>query len=402
LIIWSDPTFESQPAPVLALLTRALAAAPRDPRLLSKLGNVHLDRYDFAAAAQAFRAALAIDPTDLAVRLRLARCCNVLGREAECLSLLDPDGLSADEGDNPDIRYHRAVALDAVGKAGEAELEVRAALARDAYHSHACTLLMRLLRKSGRAKDLLAECEGLAAKGVRHAQLLLEWGRACALNADPRRAAQLLLDHARVFETALPAPQPFADIATFNAAFAEELLSHPVILADFPKDEANRGSRRIHHLTGGGRPELVRALAAEVQGAVDRLTEGLRQSDQAERSDPWIEAMPKRARLHAWGLVQRSGEFEDWHFHRGGWLSGVYYVRIPDAFSEAEEGQGCLEFGPPPALVKTGLAPCRPLRIAPRQGLLVLSPSHYHHRTIPFTAAGYRMSFAFDVVPLNT
>ena len=38
-------------------------------------------------------------------------------------------------------------------------------------------------------------------------------------------------------------------------------------------------------------------------------------------------------------------------------------------------------------------------RYAPREGTLLLAPSHYLHRTIPTGSDEPRVSFVFDVVP---
>jgi hypothetical protein len=80
-------------------------------------------------------------------------------------------------------------------------------------------------------------------------------------------------------------------------------------------------------------------------------------------------------------------------------MSGVYYVRMPAVVGTSDRGEGCIEFGPPASLAARlpGLVP--PRRYVPREGLLLLAPSHYQHRTIPTGAAEYRVSVAFDVVP---
>lgn len=165
---------------------------------------------------------------------------------------------------------------------------------------------------------------------------------------------------------------------------------------------AMRGAAWVQHLMNGARPDVIRALLAALQAAVDRHVAelvGAAQGDIADR-DPWLAARPRRARLGPWGLIQKSGDYEDWHMHRGGWLSGVYYVRVPEPFSTAGDGAGCIEFGPPPSVAEAGAAPHGPLRIAPHEGLLLLSPSHHHHRTIPFVSARRRISCAFDVCPV--
>jgi hypothetical protein len=38
-------------------------------------------------------------------------------------------------------------------------------------------------------------------------------------------------------------------------------------------------------------------------------------------------------------------------------------------------------------------------RYVPKQGMLILAPSHYQHRTIPSGVDQDRISVAFDVVP---
>ena len=84
--------------------------------------------------------------------------------------------------------------------------------------------------------------------------------------------------------------------------------------------------------------------------------------------------------------------------HPLGWLSGVYYVGVPPDMGSAGPEAGWLEFGAPPP--RLALLPSGPLRrIEPRQGRLVIFPSWFHHRTLPFTATGLRISIAFDVMP---
>ncbi|HEX4304087.1 MAG TPA: putative 2OG-Fe(II) oxygenase [Rhizomicrobium sp.] len=383
MIRWTPADCETVAAParVLPLLLRAIAAAPASAELQAKLGNVHLDLYDFAAAANAFDAALALDPTRNDVRLRLARCRNVLGRPGEAIAVIE--GL-----EDADAHAQRGLAHAALGQ--DAEADFRAALAADPAHRRACMRLCAILRDSGRIAELLALCESLASRGVDHAQLLLDWGRALALNGDLEKSRRLLFDPARLAKIDLALP------AGFNQALAEELLANPVKVSDFPAgEEANRGSTRIHHLLAGPNPDLVRTLIDSIQAAVAAHAAAL---SPAPGFDPWTAARPAAAHLHPWGLIQRGGEYEAWHTHRGGWLSGVYYVHVPPQISAAGDGSGCIEFGPPGS-VRERLPDFMPVqRIAPREGLLLLAPSHYHHRTIPNVDAT-RISFAFDVVP---
>jgi tetratricopeptide (TPR) repeat protein len=385
MIQWRPAPAENvaPPRQALALLESALAADPANPRLRLKLADLHLDRFDFAAAVKVLEPAL----SDERVATRLARSCNALGRFAEAFEAIAAESRP---------QHERAVALLGLGREAEAEAELRALLAEQPGHRHACWRLARLLRKAGRDAELLEMCEALAARGVRHAQLFSDWGAALALAGRTEEARALLFDPSRVAEMTLPVPQGFDDLDAFNRALAEELLANPHAVSEFPPEEANRGSTRVHALFAGRRPELVRALIGSLQSLIDAWT-----PSPATGADPWLEALPRIAHLKAWGLIQRGGEHEAWHIHRGGWASGVYYVRIPREVAEAKDGRGAIEYGPPPSLAEALPELVPPRRFRPREGHLLLAPSHYAHRTIPPQTDEPRVSFAFDVVPCD-
>jgi tetratricopeptide (TPR) repeat protein len=372
------------PAAAASLLERGIAANPANPDLRIKLADVEMERYDFASAERALEAAIEIDPALPGARARLARCRNALGRPEAAL-----EALAADEAP----QFERAMAWIRLGMEAEAEGQLAGLLAADPHHHPACRHLGRILRRSGRIEALLRLCADLYARGVRHAQLLHSWGTALALGGRDEEARAILFDPARVAGLALPVPEGFAGIAEFNQALADEILANPYRLGDFPpEDEANRGSSRVHALFSGRRPELVQALLSSLQALVEA-----QDPPRYGAFDPWLDARPAEAHLKAWGLIQRGGDYEAWHLHPGGWLSGVYYVRVPKVVSA--DGPGCIEFGPPTALERAlpGYVPVS--RHLPREGHLLLAPSHYAHRTIPTGADEYRLSFAFDVVP---
>ena len=86
------------------------------------------------------------------------------------------------------------------------------------------------------------------------------------------------------------------------------------------------------------------------------------------------------------------------HIHPAAWLSGVYYARVPDFIAEgAAEQAGWIEFGRPPDHFHNR---CRPetRAIRPQEGLMILFPSYFYHRTIPFRDSGVRVSIAFDLI----
>lgn len=388
MIRWdiADRADLAAPAAAAALLEQAIAARPGNALLRLKQAHLKLDRYDFAAAAGSLEAVLELDHDLAGARPRLARCYNALGRHRDAL-----DTLAGTDGP----QFERALALVRLGLDQEAVVEFGALLDLDPGHGPACRQLGKLLRRSGRIAELLELCRSLHARGAKHAQLFYVWGMALALGGREEEARAILFDRARVTELALPVPEGFADIADFNAALAEELLGNPCRLDDFPiEHEANRGSSRVHALFAGRRPDLVEALLGSLQTLI-----AAQATPRRGAFDPWSDARPERAHLKAWGLIQRGGDYEEWHSHPGGWMSGVYYVRVPACVTAEGPGPGCIEFGPPTSLARRRPDLVPVWRHAPREGRLLLAPSHYSHRTIPTGAAGHRISFAFDIVP---
>ena len=396
MISWVEPRSERivSPDTSSSLLRRAAALAPENATLRFDLGFILLERFRFAEAADAFEAVLAIDPSQQDARLALARCWNRLGRHEHALTLLDHAGVTS----SPRALYLRGKAALALGQDDRAEYSFRAALDCDVHHRDACFELGRMLRRADRLDDLATLRIALWERGARNVQLLLDWGLAIAHSGRIEDARNLLFTASKITQTTIETPDGFATLADFNAALAEELAENPQKMTDLPTDElAIRDSARVNHLMNGRRPDLIVALLAAIRSSVDLdVAERIRLSlDQGP--DPWQDCRPARARLHAWANIQGPGGYEDWHAHRAGWLSGVYYVAIPEDFTADGDGAGCIEFGAPPSLAA---ALPETLRIAPREGMLLLMPSHTYHRTIPFASDGRRISFAFDVRPV--
>ena len=367
------------------LLRKGLASDPNNAMLHAKTGYLHLDQYDFEAAAASFETALRLSPSMDRARVCLARCYNMLGRPKSALDVL---------GEFAGALYERAQALADIDLVDAAELEFRATLDGDPHHRHACRRLCQILRKTQRTSELLDTCEALAAQGVCHSQLLYNWGWALASCGHYDQARRILFDPDRVTQLLLPVPVGFKDLAEFNAALADEILTNPHRLGNFAADEeANRGSKRVEHLFAGSRPDLVQLLLRSLQQLVTDYT-----PVPLDGFDPWPRFKPAAAHLKAWGLLQRCGDYEELHIHRGGWLSGVYYVRVPRSVTGEGDGPGCIEFGPPSGLARELPGFLQSCRWVPREGMLLLAPSHYSHRTIPTGVDEDRISFAFDVV----
>ena len=116
----------------------------------------------------------------------------------------------------------------------------------------------------------------------------------------------------------------------------------------------------------------------------------------SSRDCVFIRSFPKNISLTGWFVRLLKGGHQTEHIHPSGWLSGVFYLQVPD-FSNQEEGS--IEFGlwgqNYPILNKS--YPKK--RYYPKNGDIVLFPSSLFHRTIPFHSDEERMCIAFDLIP---
>ena len=211
-------------------------------------------------------------------------------------------------------------------------------------------------------------------------------------------AADRLLDFERLFRSVqlAAAPLGFASLDEFNAALTRHTLEHPTLHAP------PAGDPRYHCPT----LRMTGEFCAEPKGpaaALERIVFDAVHAFAAELArdlsgHPFVVGAAQRFELKSWSTVlDREGNLEP-HVHYASYLSAVYYPKIPARMSGERPGAGFLEFGGGPTSFPTRYS--RPVRaVEPREGLLVLFPSYFYHRTAPFTASEVRVAVAFDTVP---
>ena len=102
--------------------------------------------------------------------------------------------------------------------------------------------------------------------------------------------------------------------------------------------------------------------------------------------------------LRVWGSILETGGQQTPHMHPVGWISGVYYVSLPEDMASSNSEAGWLEIGrPPERFFRATETATR--RFEPKESRLILFPSWFWHQTMPFDAHSDRISIAFDVVP---
>lgn len=406
-----------------AAFRKALARDPASRKALANLGALLQYRGHVQESIDCHRRALELDPDDLEVRCNLATTLVEAGRGDEALAECDA-ALAAAPG-RPELlatrgavlvglgEYAAAVplleaALEAgpddmalinlglafqqLGQAGEAMAALDTAVRVNPDNARATADLAALLSASGRSDEALRLCDGFLERHPGERLVLASRGVALrdAGETDAARALVDLEHLVRIRE--FPVPRGYAGIADFNAQLAALLRADASLLAS-PLSKSTRGGAQTGELDPDSSPVLGAfrdTLNAELRAVIAELKrDGFANHPvMAWASDRWT--------LRIWGTLLAPGGRQLPHLHPLAWLSGVYYVEVPAGLG----GDGALEFGEPPPRVAPRVEPER-RRISAASGRLVIFPSWFWHRTLPFAQPGERISVAFDVMPLD-
>ena len=213
-------------------------------------------------------------------------------------------------------------------------------------------------------------------------------------DAGRHQDARYLLDFDRYLKTyRFEAPEGYASIEAFNAALARHIRTHPTLQGNVMSTEHGKH-------TG----ELLRDPKGPMAAMEPRIHEAILWYISALHDDPehpavkWI---PKAWKLTSWGVVMFDRGHERAHIHPNGWLSGVFYLSLPDLIDDPDKDhQGWLEFGRPTRDLHVRSDPTI-RHHQPAYGQMVLFPSYFYHGTIPFRSNQRRICVSFDVEPLT-
>ncbi len=111
--------------------------------------------------------------------------------------------------------------------------------------------------------------------------------------------------------------------------------------------------------------------------------------------------------LQGWANINRMGDYHDSHNHPHAYLSGTYYVRMPEANPTAGRRNdlrpGCITFYDPRGPVNMSAIKGDPyvdpeFTVHPKPGLIMLWPSFLHHFVHPNLSREPRISVSYNVV----
>ena len=112
------------------------------------------------------------------------------------------------------------------------------------------------------------------------------------------------------------------------------------------------------------------------------------------KSCDYIKKWPAQKNLNGWHVILKQQGYQNPHIHRGGWLSGVIYLKVVPSM---DKNEGAIEF----SLNGENYSDINSSKLTyqPELGDIVFFPSSLHHRTIPFLTDTDRVIVSFDLKP---
>jgi len=348
---------------------------------------------DAAEAAELYGRAVRRRPDFVEAHYNLGNALHALGRDVEAAEAyrhvlrLAPD--------SPEVQRNLGIALERAGHRDQAIDAYRAVIARRPGW---------LLAHSNLANALLSAGEARAAVEASDSWLELAPGNIEALSikvlalyeAGERDAGATLLDFSLVRTLKIEPPPGYGSLREFNRALVDFTLTHPTLHVPEAADpHYHHPALAITKTFFGPADGPVAEFEAIVRQAVADYIAAIPPA----ATHPFLACPPKNWEFASWAAVLHFQGNLTPHIHLDGYLSGVYYPQLPELMGAPEQGQaGFFELGPPPEQFPLK-ATVDSLPIKPEEGLMILFPSYFYHRTIPFEASERRISIAFDAVP---
>lgn len=371
---------------------RLLASMPDDPQLLNIAACAHFELGETDEAEKQFRRAVRQRPDFVDAWNNLGLMLQGGGRLRDALDAYDR------------VRKLAPALPVAHSNAGNVNLLLeRYAPARRAYEEALKLAPDDANTLCAYAKTLLGLGEWNAALAPLERALALRPGfcgalalRLVALQELGRdEAFSQLNDFDRLVDAGhIDPPEGYESLAAFNAALAKHCLNHPSL----EYERSANATRKGHH-SGNFARDADPGPIAHLLDIADKRAGLYSASRPTDASHPYLAQRPEKWTHDIWCVILGDLGYQDPHVHPGGWLSGVYYVSLPDAISETDETcQGWIEFGRPIAYPQAKMEP-RVRLCQPEEGKMILFPSYFYHRTVPFHSAQKRISIAFDLIP---
>ena len=100
--------------------------------------------------------------------------------------------------------------------------------------------------------------------------------------------------------------------------------------------------------------------------------------------------------LRGWAIIMNEGGNLKPHIHEHGWITGTFYMQMPEKDSNPDEG--AIEFSHQGPKYPEGASAFERRVIRPTARDLNIFSSSLFHRTLPFQSKTQRICIAFDVI----
>ncbi|MDE0114139.1 MAG: tetratricopeptide repeat protein [Albidovulum sp.] len=399
----------------------ALAISPDDAGLNYNCGLALAQKGDFQSARKAFSRAVSLKPDFAEAYGNLGIAHQELGEAENAVAAFEQ--ALALQPDSPVHLNNLGLALQESGRANDALKAFELALQLDSGNAQALCNKGNLLSEmndwstaSSAYSAALAQVPDLAEAHFGLGYVAFRTGDAAVAASrlsecirhhpgDARALAYLSLVQGS-FDSD-PGAGPLVDFSRYPVQAVldipewdlEDLRSHvrdhPSLKWEPPGKSTRTGSQTAR--MDEAEPGPVGSLAAVLRSWLDKHLKSIAVSPE----HPHFFRVPETYALAIWATVLVRQGRQLAHIHPNGWLSGVVYLTdSPVADSGDDPKAGCFEIGRfDPEMEPRSSSDS--VFVSPKPGRVVVFPSYYFHRTVPFEAKHERISIAFDVEPMS-
>ncbi|MDP1736457.1 MAG: putative 2OG-Fe(II) oxygenase [Caulobacter sp.] len=341
---------------------------------------------DVAAAGAAVDAAIAVAPTDPALRIVKAKLLDFAGEVEAAYAAILPVVAGPDSDPFADASAAQIIMM----KDGRrARVHAERALANAPDNPMILTVAAEASLAAGEPEMAARRALALRELFPRDQQAIGLLATAWRLMDDPR--FRELYDYDAFVKTwRLDTPEGWPNLDAWLADMTTALKGMHNLEAHPIGQSLRQGTQTSQSLDRSPDP-AIRGLFEGIRGPIQRHIESL-----GRGRDPLRSRATGRFRLNgSWSVRLKPGGRHVNHMHPKGWLSSACYIALPDAVQNGREGW--IGFGEP------GIPTQPPLPaehwVKPEPGMLVLFPSYMWHGTVPFGGDQPRLTCAFDVLP---
>jgi len=180
------------------------------------------------------------------------------------------------------------------------------------------------------------------------------------------------------------------DVLEAEPDFLNDLMVEAEKVAAFWENHTTRGGYQTH-----GNLFDEAEVFARLEDIIRKQLQRYR--DERSGSDAGIiRQFPKCYDLDGWHVKLLKSGHQKPHIHSRGWVSGVFYLKVPDNMAGDE---GAISFSLHGYNYRKVKEDIPQLVHKPKAGELVLFPSSLFHSTVPFESDEDRQCIAFDMIP---